>query len=260
MTPKSLILHLLSVYDAPFEVAVLVRAGAVFGFEAGAMRVTLSRLQQAGHVASTERGRWRLTPVAARLAGQVATWRDLERRVRPWEGGWIGVATGGLSKSDRAAVRRHHRALSLLGFRELRPGLSLRPDNRVAGIDTVRNDLVALGLDDGTPVFRTDTLGPTQPEAERLWDTVALDDGYRRVRDGLASTRRRLPDLPPDVGAREMFLAGSEVLRLLAFDPLLPAPIADPAARWALVDEMRTFDTLARDAWRRLLLSPEVTG
>lgn len=260
MTPKSLVLHLLSVHDAPFEVALLVRAGAVFGFEAGAVRVTLSRLQQAGHIESPARGLWRLGASAARLAGQVATWRELRSRVRPWSGGWIGVATGGLSRSDRAALRRHDRALSLLGFRALRPGLQLRPDNRREDADTLRLRLVDLGLGDGAPVFPMGPLGPVQAEAEALWSDAGHDTATARVRDRLQQIRYRLPELAPDQAARETFLAGSEAIRLLAFDPLLPAPMVDPEPRWALVDEMLAFDALGRDAWRRVLVMQEVAG
>ena len=74
----------------------------------------------------------------------------------------------------------------------------------------------------------------------------------------IARAAARIPELEPREAAREVFVAGGAAIRVLAFDPLLPAPIVDPSARWALVDEMAgvrrrelvaqcALDLLARD-------------
>jgi phenylacetic acid degradation operon negative regulatory protein len=259
VTLKSLLLQLLSALptDEPaLEVALLVRAAALFGFEAGAVRVTLSRLVAAGHVESAGRGRWRLTATAAGLADQVATWRGLERRVRPWSGGWIGVATGGLGRTDRAAVRRRERALSMFGFRELRPGLQIRPDNRAEPLPVLRSALERVGLEADAPVFAMSDLGPEQPHAVALWDGARLAAGYRAHREAIVAVRAAVATVPVELAAREVFVTGSAVLKLLAFDPLLPDAIVDPAPRRALVEAMAAFDAEGRVVWRRVLLGP----
>ena len=51
----------------------------------------------------------------------------------------------------------------------------------------------------------------------------------------------------------ETFVLGGEVLRTLAFDPLLPEPILPASAVDDLVREMRAYDRLGRDVWRRFL-------
>lgn len=254
MNAKALALQLMSVWDEPVAVADLVRAGAVFGLEAGAVRVALSRLQAAGDVVCTARGRYRLGPAAARLASQVATWRELPARVRPWQGGWIGVATGGLSRTDRGAVRARERALSLLGLRELRPGLQVRPDNRVESVRELRGLLVGLGLEPEAPVFTLGDLGEHQQEALAAWDRGALDAGYAQARAELRVVTRRIASMPLEDAARAVFVAGAAAIRVLAFDPLLPEPMADVAARTALVDEMRAFDDRGRELWYRWMV------
>ena len=47
---------------------------------------------------------------------QVAGWRTIEDRLRPWDGGWIGVHTGGLGRTDRAGARRRPRRSSTSGW------------------------------------------------------------------------------------------------------------------------------------------------
>jgi phenylacetic acid degradation operon negative regulatory protein len=252
VTPKSLLLQLMSAVDEPLEVAILVRAGALFGHAPGSVRVALSRLAAGGHVVQVTRGRWRLGPTAARLAGQVATWRELPALVRPWEGAWIGVATGGLPRTDRAVTARRDRALSLLGFRALRPGLEVRPDNRVDGVAGARERLGALGLEADAPVLAIGPLGASEAEARALWDGAALEAGYREAGAAIDRAAARMDDLDPEAAARDVFLAGGAAIRVLAFDPLLPAPIVDPAPRWALVDQLRRFDARARTVWQRL--------
>lgn len=258
MTLKSLLLQLLSVLPTgePFlAVSALVRAGAVFGYEPGVVRVTLSRLQAAGLVEAAGRGRWRLTAAAIRVAEEVAHWRHLDDRVRPWTGGWLGIATGGLGRTDRTAVRRRERALALYGFRELRPGLVIRPDNRVEPLPTVRAALNDLGLEPAAPLLVLAELGPHQAEASALWDVHAIDQAYRDARASLGHARVIVgaAHAAPDTAARTLFAAGSAVLRLLAFDPLLPEAIADPTERRRLVAEMSAFDDDGRALWRSLL-------
>ena len=47
----------------------------------------------------------------------------------------------------------------------------------------------------------------------------------------------------------ESFRLGGEAIRLLVYDPLLPEPIVAPGERRALVEAMRRYDRLGRQAW-----------
>ena len=85
-----------------------------------------------------------------------------------WSGAYCAVHTGALGRSDRTALRRRERALSLLGFRELAPALSVRPDNLVAGLDGVRERLRKLGLEPQAPVFLAQGFSPEEERRARL--------------------------------------------------------------------------------------------
>src|SRR3982750_3612641 len=132
---------------AALPVRALVRAGALFGIAENGMRVELARLAARRIVARDERGRYRIAAAASAVHGHVRAWSNVEERVTPWSGAWIGVHTGALKRSDRRAARRRQRALEFLGFRELDPGLWVRPDNLRGGVAEVRRQLEALGLD-----------------------------------------------------------------------------------------------------------------
>src|SRR5580765_171872 len=142
-------------------VRALVAAGDLFAISENSVRVALARLLADGLIERDERGAYRLGPRAQTVSHQVASWRSLDARLRPWDGGWIGVHTAGLARASRSIVRRRVRALDWLGFRELRAGLSLRPDNLVEGVPGTRERLQALGLDPATPVFALRDVDPT---------------------------------------------------------------------------------------------------
>ncbi len=233
-------------------VRALVEAGALFGLEGNSVRVALARLLAAGRVERDERGRYRLAPGAAAVAAAVAGWRHLPERLHPWEGGWIGVA-------GRAAVRRGRagpgeQALGLLGFRELASGLAVRPDNLVGGVAGVRAGLASLGLPAERPVFALGELDPvSEARARELWDVPALLAGYRATRRAIERSEARLPRLSRERAMLESFRVGGEAIRLLARDPLLPAPIVPAREREALVGAMRRYDALGRACWAPFL-------
>ena len=164
---------------------------------------------------------------------QVRSWRRIEDRVRPWNGGWIGVHTGALRRESRATLERRRRALRFLGFRELVPGLEVRPDNLTASREALHEELVALGLPSGrTGVLDgDDRRGSSDAAARVLWDGDALVAGYRRSRAELESSEARLPALSAREAMVESFLLGGRVIRQIVLDPLLPEPIVPAAER-----------------------------
>ncbi len=258
-TAKSLVLDLLSTLrQGAVPVRDLVRAAGLFGIAENSLRVALARLRASGLVEAPAPGRYCLGSGAAAVQSQVSSWRRLEQRVRPWKGGWIGVHTAALARGDRPALRRCARALRFLGFRELHPGLELRPDNlRLPGPDPVaaaRARLHALGLEPPAPVFGVSDLDPeTEARACALWDTRALRAGYRAATAELEASEARLRALPRERALVESFLVGGKGIRQLVFDPLLPEPVLPLAERRALVEALRRYDRIGRACWAGVL-------
>ena len=248
-TPRSLLLDLLSTLrgrSAP--VRALVRAAALFGIGENRLRVTLARLLAEGRLERDERGRYRLGPATAAVSERIHSWRGMEESVAPWTGAWVAVHTRGLRGT--AASRRRGRALRLLGLRSLCPGLEIRPDNLEGGAAAVGDRLRALGLEDEAPVGRLSQLdGESQARACRLWDAAALRRGYRAGLARLEASAARLCALPRDAARVESFLVGGSVLRQLVLDPRLPDALVPSGDRRALVEAMRDYDRLGREAW-----------
>ena len=258
-TAKRIILELLTAVDPPHEGAAarLVAAGEVLGVDENSTRVALARLVAAGTLEMTGRGVYRLGATTRALTEQISSWRDLEKQVRRWDGGWACVQLGDLPRSDRSALRRRERALRLLGFRELGRALEVRPDNLDGGIPALRDRLHALGVEEAALVFRaTELPDATDARARRLWDADKLTASYR---DTVARIERWLvaaADLAPKLAAREAFFFGGEVLRKIMFDPRLPEPLVEVAARRAMIDAARRLDTRGRRLWAQLFGLP----
>jgi phenylacetic acid degradation operon negative regulatory protein len=257
-TAKRALLQLLSA-ARPLEVpaAVLVAAGEVLGFSENNVRVTLARLVAAGTVEIGARGVYRLGQSASVLGEQVRGWRDLERQVRRWDGGWTSVFVGDLSRTDRAALARRERALRLLGFRPLARGLEVRPDNLEGGAPAIRARLHALGLEPSAPVFRAEGFDvDTEGRARALWESERLTGGYKQTRERIQKWLAVAGDLTPEIAAREAFHFGGEVLRRIIFDPRLPEPLVDVGERRAMLEAARKLDVFGRRLWARLFGTP----
>jgi len=167
--------------------------------------------------------------------------------VRSWSGAWVAVATAGL---PRARQRASTRALAFLGCRELRPGLAVRPDNLVGGIDGARQHLRELGLDPTADVFGLHDLAPdTARRAAALWDTAALRLGYRRSIADLERSELRLATLPRERAMAESFLLGGRTIRQIVLDPRLPDALVPAAERRALIDTLLRYDRIGRAYW-----------
>ena len=237
--------------------ATLIPACAVLGLGENNVRVTLARLVAAGTLELTGRGQYRLGRAAQAMTRQVTSWRDLEKQVRRWDGGWAAVHLGELSRADRSALRRRDRALRLLGFRSLARGLEVRPDNLDGGVAALRDRLYALGVEDSALVLRADALDPATDArarglctAERL-SAPSADTTARIARGGVA-----VAGPEPRAAAREAFFFGGDVLRAILFDPRLPEPLVDVAARRAMVETAKRLDATGRRLWARLFGMP----
>jgi len=256
--PRSLILDLLSTLRrGSMPVGALVAAGELFGLAGGTVRVALARLVAAGRVERDARGRYRMGEAAAPVLGAIEGWRKLDARTGAWNGGWWAVHSG--SAPPRAARKRHDRALRLLGFRELAPGLQVRPANLKGGCDALREKLFALGLAEGSLVCALNELdAPSDARARGLWDVEALRDGYRASLEQLRASDAGLGGLDEAEAMRESFLLGGRMIQQLVSDPLLPSEILDPADRTALVAAMRRYDRRGRACWAAFLAHYDV--
>jgi phenylacetic acid degradation operon negative regulatory protein len=250
-TAKSLILDLLSTLGrraAP--VRALVEAAALFGIAGNNVRVTLARLLAEGSVESDERGLYRLGPGAQAVNEQIRSWRRLEDRLRPWDGSWVGVHSAGLPRADAGRRRRREQALRLLGFRSLAPGLEIRPDNLVGGVEAVRRQLAQLGLEAEAPVLKLSELDAAhEARARSAWDGAALVAGYRAGVARLEASAARLAELPRAEAMVESFSEGGDAIRQLVLDPLLPEPIVPARERRRLLAAVRRYDALGRRIW-----------
>lgn len=255
-TAKRVVLELLSAsrpHEAP--AAMLVEAAALLGVGESNVRVTLARLVASGTLELGGRGVYRLGRSAQALTRQVTSWRDLERQVRRWDGGWASVH---VVDAPRGPARRGAaRALRLLGFRALARGLEVRPDNLEGGVAALRDRLVALGAPDGASVFRATELdAATDARARSLWDGERLSASYVHTTERIERWIVAAADLDPRAAAREAFFFGGDVLRQILFDPRLPEPLVDVAARRAMVDAARRLDAHGRRLWARLFGMP----
>lgn len=261
-TAKSLILDLLStVGGRTMPVRALVTAAGLFEIEENSIRVTLARLLAAGTLERDERGEYRLGRAAEAVQQEVVSWRRIEERARPWQGGWIGVHLPAASRGPRTEARRRERALRFLGFRALTPGLEVRPDNLAGGLADVCGRLVKLGLAAAVPVFVIAELDPRlEARARTLWDTPALVARYRESCRALGESEARLPELTLEHAMAESFLLGGRVIRDLVYDPLLPEPIVPQAERRALVAAMQRYDRIGHGYWRAFFKSYRVSS
>jgi phenylacetic acid degradation operon negative regulatory protein len=255
VTPKRLILDLLSTApSSALPVAALVAAAGLFGISENNVRVTLARLRAARMIDQDERARYRLAAGAAPVGRQVTAWRHVEQRVRRWDGGWIGVHTAAVQRSERRAHRHGDRALRFFGFQRLDAGLHLRPDNLAGGVEAVRDQLRDLGLSAKAIVFGVHDLDAgAERRARRLWHTAALRDGYRASLAALAKSERRLGALPAHAALVESFRLGGRVIRQIVLDPMLPEPLVPTAERKALVEAMCRYDHAGRSCWSSFL-------
>jgi len=254
-SPKHLILDLLSTASkSAMPVGALVAAGHLFAVSENNIRVTLARLRAARMVEQDERGQYRLALAAAPVGKQVAAWRSVDARVRPWDGGWIGVHTTAVRRSERRAHRGGERALRFLGFERFETGLYLRPDNLSGGVATVRQRLYELGLDARALVFVIHALDArAERRARRLWDTATLRGAYRSSLAALNKSEPRLSNLPAHAALVESFLLGGRVIRQIVLDPLLPEPLVPASERNGLLEAMRHYDRVGRSCWSSFL-------
>lgn len=252
-TAKALIQTLLLAAEGEaYPSRQLVAAGALFGVSENNIRVALVRLQAEGLAEAVGRGSYRLGQAASSLGRAVSAWREVESRLRPWPGHYIGVHVGALTRSDRPALARRQRALHMMGLREVDKGLFVRPDNLQGGVAQCREQLLALGLDPQAWVFSLqEACGDLRDQIPRLWDVLHLSQSYRDTHQQLSRWLANQAQLSPDQAAREAYLLDRPAVRQVVWDPLLPDEWVDGPARAAMFATVRDFDAAGRSIWWR---------
>ena len=127
LTTRSVLASMLLGSTPPrLPVAVLVRAGEMFGFTEGSVRTALSRMAASGELRRDAQGWYRLQ--GDLLTRQSRQGESRSALTEQWSGRWrlAVVDPGARSATDRAALRD---ALIRLRFAEQREGVWLRPDN-----------------------------------------------------------------------------------------------------------------------------------
>ncbi len=252
LSARELILTLMDSTSADtLGAGYLVAAGELFDMDAGSIRVALARLVRDGSLIAVERGRYGLGSRAGTLHTLVRNWSRAESSLKAWSGGWLTVLTAHLARVNRTQVRANERALGLLGFAAAKPGFQVRPDNLARPLASVREDLLALGLDPDAICAVATALEPADCiDPDTLWDTTSLSRCYRDHRDRLTSSTERLKSLTEAEAARETLLVGRQVTRDILLDPLLPDALVDGRARREMIDAMRAYDRIGKARWR----------
>jgi phenylacetic acid degradation operon negative regulatory protein len=252
LTARELILTLMdSTAARDLGVSYFVAAGSIFDMDPGNIRVALARLVKDGSLIMLARGRYGLGSRRGTLNALVRNWSRAENSLVDWSGGWLTILLGHLARSDKTQVRSNHRALSLYGFAEARPGLWLRPDNLVDSFSTVRSALIELGLDRDSVAAAVSRFEPVDTiDPVILWKTRELEDRYQSHIERLMESTARLPEMNDLAAARETLLVGRQVTRDILLDPLLPGELVDGGLRRAMVAAMLDYDRLGKGYWR----------
>jgi phenylacetic acid degradation operon negative regulatory protein len=229
----------------------LVAAGNVFSFSENQMRVALSRLLADGLLVQPKRGEYAFSGAATAIQQEVQHWQKIEQRLRRWRGDWCGVLTENLAAEGSTRFRSQTRALALRGLQRWRPGLWVRPNNLRGGLQRLGEELLVLGLDamKGQCLI---TRGDSECEAglRALWNSDELEKKYRqRLKQLLAAGKRLENPRFPQVLIETMEL-GSDTIRALLKDPLLPDEMASGDSRRQLIRLLQQYDQLGRRQWQ----------
>ena len=242
--------------DAALGVRELIAACALFDLPENNVRVALARAVAAGQLATPRRGAYALSAQSRPLADEVGRWRSLEDQIVEWRGDWLAVHVGATGRSDRPALRARERAFGILGLAEFERGLHLRPDNLAGGVASLRERLAHLvpqGTELGTVFVLGGLAAADAQRAAALWDAAALNAHYRDGTARLSAWLENARALPLERAARESFELGHAAIRSLVFDPLLPAPLVDAAARSRFIKTVARFDDAGKAVWQRFL-------
>jgi phenylacetic acid degradation operon negative regulatory protein len=250
-----LVLDLLSAFPQHVvPVQALARAAEIMGIGSPRARVALTRLTQQGRIVKTDRGCYAMRPEGNPIYHEVEHWFEKESRLGNWNGGWLVVYDGAVSRADKTAWRRHVRAVELCGFQVFASDMAVRPDNLDGGSDVARATLVRLGKAPESLLFvGRDFDIDSERQMRALWDVPEMEAGYHRLMRLIERSQARIARAKSEVAARESMLVGRTLIRAIVRDPLLPEEIQPRQSRHALIEATRAFQAHARELWREVL-------
>jgi phenylacetic acid degradation operon negative regulatory protein len=218
----------------------LVRAAELFEVNESTARVAISRMVAAGELEMTREGHYQISGSLRERHDRVAGGR--KPTLLSWDGTWTiaAVPSKGRTRSVRAATRTFMQR-SRMG--ELRDGMWMRPSN--VDLSALNHPPSDVALLTGCRL-RTDE----SEMAQLLWPLSDWSETARimaqAIEDAIPqSVEAVLEDLP------SMFVLGTETLRHIATDPLLPSELLpdDWPGKW-LRSEFERCDSSVRSALR----------
>ena len=254
LTPKNVIVDLLRMTpQRSISSKALVETAELFNFNANAIRVSLTRLVSSGILENDTRGYYRLAKKTDPISSYIEDWRmGEERRNSQWNNGaWMLCHLP--KKPQRSARARTLKALRFLGFREGLDNVWVRPANlqyAFAEIDTL---LTHLGLEPAATLMMSTELRQATRERwqHQLWNTKALDHGYREGIRKIEASLKHLPKLSNREAMAETFIVGGEAIHILVKDPWLPNEIFTTEERARLHELMLHYDEVGREIWSK---------
>lgn len=253
-TAKSLVLDLLLAFEGqPLSARQAISACGIFDISVNNTRVALVRLSAEGLIESAGRAIYKLTDDAHALADDVASWRTRQQRIRPWDGNYICIQAGTLSRNESKARKARDRALMMLGFRALNASLFIRPNNIEKSIEEVRTRAFTLGVEKDALIFQAgDFDKATLSQIKGLWSTEDLQATYSSQSRKIETWLSRKDQLETEVAAREAFLIGGSAIKHVVYDPFLPEEWVDVRARNHFIDLVNKVDKAGQAIWREL--------
>lgn len=255
LKPKDLIVGLL--FASPtgeLDVAALIKAGGIFCIQANSIRVTLARLLADKRIETPNRGTYRLGQASRRMAQEAARWKQAETRLRTWDGDCVFVATSHLPSSDRTALTLRQKSLTLGGFKPLRQGLYVRPDNVDADACSLSKRLHDNGLEKDAIITRGRWLeSNAETKLRKLWKPEGLNVHYREGTALLTAWLQNHAHSPIEQAAHDSWFLGARAIRSVVYDPLLPSEWIDAPSRHAFFETVKAVDDAGQAIWLRYL-------
>ncbi|WP_322050577.1 PaaX family transcriptional regulator [Paraburkholderia bannensis] len=255
MKAPDLLLDMLLASGQPVTTHDLLRAGNLFGVRAIAIRVALSRLVADGKIRRNARGSYALAKREAGLLRAVMDWRTKHSLMQPWQGAWIAIQDSDVARSDKIAWRHHRLALDLWGFRQLRPGINVRPANLRYAVEELSQQLSEVGLSPKAFAFQIDALpSRIDEEARKLWRAEQIVEMNKSLLNRLSVSLKAIRSRPlDDEAVAESFLMGREVIACLVKDPLLPPELMPSTSRVRLYAAAQEYQEHGKLLWQRWL-------